>query len=102
MFARVGGSRYLPNADSPAREKHARLIAVGMVVEYALKHLHRYSRPLVSRDVRGMSFHAGVSEFFPLFGRFGTSKIYLSYHGFFFSRDNQSLEYHVNIVSIRL
>lgn len=61
MFARIGGGRYLPVADSPAREKHARLIAAGMAVEYLKRsqcRMARYDRSLGSRGTQGMSFRA--------------------------------------------
>lgn len=53
--------RYLPDADSPAREKHARLIAVGITVEYLKRSLccaAHYDRMLVFRGVQGMLFRA--------------------------------------------
>lgn len=78
MFARIGGSRYLPNVDSPAREKHARLIAVGIAIVYALKHSHctvHYDCSFVSRDARGMSFRTCLEFFPPFLDAIGTSKI---------------------------
>lgn len=55
-------ARYLRDADSPAREKHARLIASETTVELALKRSQCCERRLRSREVESRVANPGETS----------------------------------------